>query len=177
MKKYSLFNSLVLALLIHLVFLLFYHAKEPVLQTPRPAMQIFLEALRPKVIPTPNRSPPAVNPSIKKRVPSTTAKPRQTARQSLNALHAKEATNSTRDKTLPGPKLDLSIPKDVINPEPESPPKIAGLKPPTKTPRSELAKSLDKANRPDCKKAYSGLGLLAVVPLIADAVNNSGCQW
>ncbi len=44
----------------------------------------------------------------------------------------------------------------------------------------KLARDIDKAAKADCRKAYQGLGLLAVVPLAVDAVRggkDSGCKW
>jgi hypothetical protein len=36
----------------------------------------------------------------------------------------------------------------------------------------------DKALKPnDCRDAYAGLGLLAIVPLLADSVRENGCKW
>jgi len=40
-----------------------------------------------------------------------------------------------------------------------------------------LGRAIERARRPDCKSAYSGLGLLAVIPLAKDAVTGSGCKW
>ena len=34
-----------------------------------------------------------------------------------------------------------------------------------------------KAAKPDCRTAYAGMGLLAVVPLVASSVGNGGCRW
>jgi hypothetical protein len=42
---------------------------------------------------------------------------------------------------------------------------------------SKLAREIEKAGQPDCRQAYGGLGLLAVVPLVADAVRDKGCRW
>jgi hypothetical protein len=42
---------------------------------------------------------------------------------------------------------------------------------------SKLARDIEKAGQPDCRKAYGGLGVLAVVPLVADAVRDKGCRW
>lgn len=41
----------------------------------------------------------------------------------------------------------------------------------------KLGKEIEKAARADCRTAYSGLGVLAVVPLAADAVRKDGCKW
>lgn len=40
-----------------------------------------------------------------------------------------------------------------------------------------LERAIERARRPDCKTAYSGLGLLAVIPLAKDAVTGTGCKW
>lgn len=50
--------------------------------------------------------------------------------------------------------------------------------PPPQAIKSKDAKIFDKAlKRPDCRDAYAGLGLAAVVPLVADAITNKGCKW
>ena len=44
----------------------------------------------------------------------------------------------------------------------------------------KLSRDIDKAAKVDCRKAYQDLGLLAVVPLAADALRgskDSGCKW
>ena len=42
---------------------------------------------------------------------------------------------------------------------------------------SKLARDIQKAGQPDCREAYGALGLLAVVPLVADSVRDKGCRW
>lgn len=42
----------------------------------------------------------------------------------------------------------------------------------------KLARDIEKAAKADCRKAYAGAGLLAVVPLAADALGKAGgCKW
>lgn len=43
--------------------------------------------------------------------------------------------------------------------------------------KSKLTEGIEKAAKPDCKEAYAGLGLLAAVPLAADALRGKGCKW
>jgi hypothetical protein len=44
--------------------------------------------------------------------------------------------------------------------------------------RDKLAEDIAKAAKPDCRTAYAGMGLLAVVPLVASSVSsNGGCNW
>jgi hypothetical protein len=42
---------------------------------------------------------------------------------------------------------------------------------------SKLANDIDKAGKADCRTAYTGMGLLAAVPLAANAATGSGCRW
>lgn len=42
---------------------------------------------------------------------------------------------------------------------------------------SKLARDIEKSGKSDCRQAYGGMGLLAVVPLAADALRNTGCRW
>jgi hypothetical protein len=42
----------------------------------------------------------------------------------------------------------------------------------------KLGRDIEKAARSDCRSAYSGAGLLAVVPLAIDAARkDGGCKW
>jgi hypothetical protein len=43
--------------------------------------------------------------------------------------------------------------------------------------KSQLSKDLDKAAKPDCAQAYSGAGLLAVLPMAKDAITGKGCKF
>ena len=50
--------------------------------------------------------------------------------------------------------------------------------PPPVERKDKLAEDIAKAAKPDCRTAYAGLGILAVVPLVASSVgNNGGCNW
>jgi hypothetical protein len=51
------------------------------------------------------------------------------------------------------------------------------LVPPPPERKSKLGEALDKAAKTDCREAYQKNGLLAVVPLVVDAVRDKGCQW
>jgi hypothetical protein len=44
--------------------------------------------------------------------------------------------------------------------------------------RTKEQQAFDKAlKRPDCRDAYAGMGLAAVVPLLWDSVSEKGCKW
>src|SRR5262249_36639189 len=49
--------------------------------------------------------------------------------------------------------------------------------PPPVERKSNLAKAIEKAAKPDCRDAYAGMGLLAVIPLTVATVGNGGCRW
>jgi hypothetical protein len=56
-------------------------------------------------------------------------------------------------------------------------PRVLNLVPPAPERKSPLAEGIEKAARPDCRKAYSGMGALAALPLAADALRDGGCRW
>jgi hypothetical protein len=43
--------------------------------------------------------------------------------------------------------------------------------------KSKLTEGIEKAAKPDCRQAYAGMGLAAVVPLAIDAARDKGCKW
>ena len=49
--------------------------------------------------------------------------------------------------------------------------------PPVPKEKSKLEKGIEKAWKPDCKTAYSSLGLAAVVPLVANEFGDGNCRW
>lgn len=54
---------------------------------------------------------------------------------------------------------------------------VLQMLPPPPERKSKLGEAVDKAAKSDCREAYQKNGLLAVVPLVADAVRDKGCQW
>jgi hypothetical protein len=58
---------------------------------------------------------------------------------------------------------------------PERPPPT--LDPGREMREEQLARDVARSRRNDCRSAYSGMGLLAVLPLLKDAVTGSGCKW
>ena len=86
------------------------------------------------------------------------------------------ATAPSLPASAPRLNLDLVRPRGGL----VSPMGARGLLPvlphPPEQP-SKLARDIGKAALPDCRKAYGEMGLLAVVPLVADAVRDKGCRW
>jgi hypothetical protein len=49
--------------------------------------------------------------------------------------------------------------------------------PPIPTRKSKMEEAIENARKPDCRTAYQGLGLAAVVPLIANQFGEGSCRW
>ncbi len=43
--------------------------------------------------------------------------------------------------------------------------------------KSKVETAIENARKPDCRTAYQGLGLLAVVPLVANEFGEGNCRW
>jgi len=49
--------------------------------------------------------------------------------------------------------------------------------PPVPPKKSKLEAAIENARKPDCRTAYQGLGLAAVVPLVANEFGEGNCRW
>jgi hypothetical protein len=49
--------------------------------------------------------------------------------------------------------------------------------PPVPDRKTKMEDAIEKARKPDCKTAYQGLGLIAVIPLIANEFGEGNCRW
>ena len=49
--------------------------------------------------------------------------------------------------------------------------------PPQPARKSKEEIALEKARKPDCRTAYQNLGLLAVIPLVANEFGEGSCRW
>lgn len=55
---------------------------------------------------------------------------------------------------------------------------VLNLLPPPPERKSKLAEDIAKTLKKDCKEAYAGMGLLAVIPLAIDAAKTKdNCKW
>ena len=41
----------------------------------------------------------------------------------------------------------------------------------------QLGRAIEGARRADCRTAYAGAGLLAVIPILYDMARDAGCKW
>jgi hypothetical protein len=49
--------------------------------------------------------------------------------------------------------------------------------PPVPAKKSQLESAIEGARKPDCRTAYQGMGLAAIVPLIANEFGEGKCRW
>jgi len=49
--------------------------------------------------------------------------------------------------------------------------------PPVPEKKSQMEQAIEAARKPDCRTAYQSLGLLAVVPLVANEFGEGNCRW
>ena len=48
---------------------------------------------------------------------------------------------------------------------------------PLPKPRNKMEDAIEKARKPDCRTAYQDMGLLAIVPLVANEFGEGRCRW
>jgi hypothetical protein len=75
------------------------------------------------------------------------------------------------------PQLNLQLPQQAGARPGSGSRGVLNLLPPPPEQKSKLAKDIEKSGRADCRTAHADNGLLAVVPLIGDAVRDKGCRW
>jgi hypothetical protein len=49
--------------------------------------------------------------------------------------------------------------------------------PPVPEKKSKMESAIENARKPDCRTAYQGLGIMAVVPLVANEFGEGTCRW
>ena len=86
------------------------------------------------------------------------------------------ATPPSAPPSAPRLNLDLSLPRGGEVSSRSSPGLLQLLAHPPER-KSKLTEGIEKAAREDCRTAYGGAGLLAVVPLAVDAARDKGCRW
>lgn len=133
----------------------------PPVATPRPGTPTARDAMPPAERPGARDSPPSSRDSPifdNRRAPSGEAPvPGTEPRIDLDAARAR-AREVAREGT--GNRALLPFPMPPL---------------PEKKSKEQLA--IEKAWKPDCKDAYKGMGLLAVVPLIANEFGEGNCRW
>jgi hypothetical protein len=62
-------------------------------------------------------------------------------------------------------------------PAPRSGTLLKAIQNETETQNEKLGRDIERARRGDCQTKYAGMGLLAVIPLVANTVTGTGCKW
>jgi hypothetical protein len=179
-----LVHALLAAMLLHAV------AHRPEAGPPARRMDFILvppRAVAPAPVPVPTPAP----------VPAATPRPRAHARPAIvvpaPVIEPGPAPDDAASAPTPAPApaedapaFDMAAARGIARSAARE--GTAGLvalpkrPPPTLDPGREmreeqLARDIARSRRNDCRSAYSGLGLLAVLPLLKDAVTGSGCKW
>jgi Meckel syndrome type 1 protein len=78
--------------------------------------------------------------------------------------------------SAPRAPLNLSLPRsgDIAS---RRGPGLVEMLPQPPERKSKLEQSIENAANKDCRNAYAGAGILAVVPLAVDAARGKGCKW
>ncbi|EHR69466.1 hypothetical protein BurJ1DRAFT_0584, partial [Burkholderiales bacterium JOSHI_001] len=94
-------------------------------------------------------------------------------------LGREQATPPMQPASAPRLNLELARPRGGEISSSRSGTGVLQLMPRPPEVKDKLARDIENAARKDCKDAYAGAGLLAVVPLARDAVrgDNKGCRW
>ncbi|KQV85488.1 hypothetical protein [Rhizobacter sp. Root1221] len=80
--------------------------------------------------------------------------------------------------TTPPLKLDLNPARGNGLPSNPGSRGALNLMPPPPERKSKLADDIQKAGKPDCRKAHADMGVLAVIPLAQSALSKDGdCKW
>ncbi len=78
--------------------------------------------------------------------------------------------------SAPRAPLNLALPRSGDMAARRSPGLIGALPQPPER-KSKLEQSIEETANADCRKAYAGAGLLAVIPLALDTARGKGCKW
>jgi hypothetical protein len=126
-------------------------------------------------------APPAPTPPAGTTSPSTAPAPGERPGTPSGDAPPRDATLGLDGAPLPAqpsspPPLNLGLPRPGT--APGQPARgLLPVVPPPPSAKSKLADDIEKAAKKDCRTAYSGMGLLAVVPLARDSVKDNGCRW
>lgn len=138
----------------------------------------------PRVAPPVERAtPPASSaPGTSPRDERSTAPTDQGATPSpFRTSPAPRAQGNDYDPTAPAPKLDVDAMRkratEITRAGTGNRAVLPFPMPPVDKPRTRMEDAIEKARKPDCRTAYKDLGLLAVVPLVANEFGEGTCRW
>ena len=167
-------------------------ASMPPAGAPAPAMQVrLLLQPVPRVQPPPISDPP---PLPRARTPAAARTTRHAAPAgapqsagppvpiALTAQDAPAAAEPAPAPTQPAPGFDLQAARGAarnwVKGEGAGDGGADGKGKPLHSVREEkFGEAIERARPADCRNAYAGMGVLAVIPLAASAVTGKGCKW
>ncbi|MCS3805245.1 type IV secretory pathway VirB10-like protein [Chromobacterium alkanivorans] len=143
-----------------------------------PPLRIQLNPPAPAIIPPPARAvapaSPARKPAAPPRRPSAATRADAADRGERSAPAG--PTLNRRDASAPGPALTLGgLRRQLREQAAAAPEKLSPL--PADPAKTKLARSIERAEKPDCKTRYSSFGLLAIPILAVQSAREDGCKW
>ncbi|MFZ6757316.1 hypothetical protein ACO0K9_08840 [Undibacterium sp. Ji50W] len=188
--------TLLLIMLLHLaLWQIIRHSGLSGRASARDDVVLYLDVL--KILPPPPRPPVADDPPVKILTPAKPLAVRNT-RQTQVARVPLSATTATSPDTVPAPVTEIdSVSSGNNNNTPNldldalrasalamerqrKPGEIEQMQASHRrsdTLEKRLSEGTKRAEKKECMKAFSGLGLLAVIPLAVSAVVDTGCKW
>ncbi len=172
-------------------------APSPLLQSPAPATTQTLAPAAEVAPPTqparPEYQPPAAarppepaaarpsEPAAAKAAEPAATKPSEPARRESPIFNNRKAPPADVPVPGTGPRIDLDAAKararEIAREGTGNRALLPFPMPPAPERKTKEQIAIEKARKPDCKDAYKGLGLLAVVPLIANEFGEGNCRW
>lgn len=148
-----------------------------------------LSTIRPKpptIARTETETRPAQVSQITSSVPNPRKRPAASPPRASNNDNLPEAVNTPARQTFdeaisqPGLNLDALRGSALAMERQRKPSEIEQMQAShrrTDSMEKRLGEGVKKAEKTDCLKAYSGIGLLAVIPLAVSTVVDTGCKW
>lgn len=111
-------------------------------------------------------APVAAEPTPEPRADAPSAEPAAEPSRTAPALDIAAARSAAR-----------AFARNEPAPAPRSGTLLKAMQNETETQNEKLGRDIDRARRGDCQTKYAGMGLLAVIPLVANTVTGTGCKW
>lgn len=186
----------IISLVVHAIALGWLVQQAPVRKTddtPERRTMLVLLTVRPQPQPAPVAKPitkPIINPITKPKAASQDAPSRpahRATRQSADPAPRQAVIAVDQPSSVPidtpgaAPVFDVDAARATarsVAREGRAGTVLGGQATPLRETREEkLQRAYEQARRHDCKTAYAGMQLLAILPLIRDTVTDSGCKW
>jgi hypothetical protein len=166
----------------------------PAAVTPRMESAVAVEPIAPRAAPAapaapaasaarPSTAPerPATSPTATERMAPRDSRPGVDASRDSPIFDNRKAQSPPAPPTGDAPRIDLDAARARARAMAKEGTGNRALlpfpMPPAPERKTKEQTAIEKAWKPDCKDAYKDLGLLAVVPLIANEFGEGSCRW